>query len=56
MNTLMDNLYVAWVIGTKDILDALKSKNAKSNIIIMVGMVVFFYWLNNLPPLIRMLP
>ena len=50
MKTLLDSLYIAWVIGTKDILDALKNKSSRSNIIIMVVMVVFFYWLGVLRP------
>ena len=50
MKTLMDTLYIAWIIGTKDILDALKNKSSRSNIIVMIGMVVFFYWLGILRP------
>ena len=46
----MDTLYFAWVIGAKDILDALKNKNSRNNIIIMVVMVVFFYWFGALRP------
>ncbi len=42
MRTLLDTLYIVWVIGVKDILDALKNKSSRSNLIIMVGMVVFF--------------
>ena len=50
MKTLMDTLYIAWVIGTKDILDALKNKSSRSNILIMIGMVLFFYYLGVLRP------
>jgi len=50
MKTLMDTLYIAWIIGTKDILDALKNKSSRSNLIILVGIVVFFYWLGSLRP------
>jgi ABC-type polysaccharide/polyol phosphate export permease len=50
MKTLMDTLYIAWIIGTKDILDALKYKSTRYNLVIMVGMVVFFYWLGILRP------
>jgi ABC-type Na+ efflux pump permease subunit len=50
MKTLMDSLYIAWVIGKKDILDALKNKSSRANIIIIVGMVFFFYWLGTLRP------
>ncbi|UCF62360.1 MAG: ABC transporter permease [Anaerolineaceae bacterium] len=47
MNTrtnFMDNLYIAWAIGSKDIVDALKNKNTRTNIIMLVFIVVFFYW------------
>jgi ABC-2 type transport system permease protein len=50
MKTLLDTLYIAWTIGTKDILDALKNKNTRANIVIMVGMVVFFYWFGTSRP------
>ena len=47
---LMDNLYVAWAIGLKDIVDALKNKATRTNIILIMGMVVFFYWASTLRP------
>ena len=53
MKTMLDSLHIAWIIGTKDILDALKNKSSRANIVIMVGMVVFFYWLGVLRPFDR---
>jgi ABC-type transport system involved in multi-copper enzyme maturation permease subunit len=53
MNTLRDTLYFAWTIGTKDILDAVKHKSSRANIMIMVVMVVFFYWFGTLRPFDR---
>jgi ABC-type Na+ efflux pump permease subunit len=50
MKSLMDTLYIAWIIGTKDILEALKNKSSVANIIVMIGMVVFFYWFGTLRP------
>jgi ABC-type Na+ efflux pump permease subunit len=50
MKTFLNGVYNAWIIGTKDILDALKNKGSRSNILIMVLMVVFFYWLSELRP------
>ncbi|HSG26134.1 MAG TPA: ABC transporter permease, partial [Anaerolineales bacterium] len=50
MNTLNDTLYNAWVIATKDILDALRHKNSRTNIIMLVGMTFFFYWIGTLRP------
>jgi ABC-2 type transport system permease protein len=35
---------MAWAIGSKDIVDALKNKNTRNNIIMLVIIVVFFYW------------
>ncbi len=50
MKTLSDSLYIAWVVGTKDIVDALKNKGSRNNLIIMILMVVFFYWLSDIRP------
>jgi len=50
MNTFSDNLYIIWAIASKDIVDALKNKGTRTNIILMVGMVVFFYWTSTLRP------
>jgi ABC-2 type transport system permease protein len=50
MKTLLDTLYMAWTIGTKDILDALKNKNTRINILVMTGMVLFFFWFSTLRP------
>jgi ABC-type transport system involved in multi-copper enzyme maturation permease subunit len=50
MKTLIDTLYIAWIIGKKDILEALKNKNSRNNLIVMLGMVVFFYYLGILRP------
>ena len=47
---LMDNLYMVWAIGSKDIVDALKNKNTRTNIILMAGLVVFFWWASTLRP------
>ncbi len=41
---LMDNLYMAWTIASKDIGDALKNKGSRVNIIVVIGVVLFFYW------------
>ncbi len=44
IRNFMDNLYMAWAIGSKDIVDALRNKNTRTNIIMLVFIVVFFYW------------
>ena len=47
---LTDNLYMAWTIARKDIVDAFKIKSTRTNIILIMGMVVFFYWASTLRP------
>jgi ABC-2 type transport system permease protein len=47
---VMDNLYMAWAIASKDIVDALKNKITRFNILLMMGMVVFFYWISTVRP------
>ena len=47
---LTNSLYMAWAIGSKDIMEALKNKNTRTNIILMMGMVVFFYWVSTARP------
>ena len=41
---LTNSLYIGWVIGSKDIVGALKNKSTRTNIILIMGMVVFFWW------------
>ncbi len=50
MKTFLDNFYMVWVIALKDIVDALKNKDTRTNIILMMSMVVFFYWASTLRP------
>lgn len=50
MKKLVDTLYTVWIIGTKDILDALKNKSSRSNIVLTIAMVAFFYFLSILRP------
>jgi len=50
MKTLIDNLYMAWTIARKDIGDALKHKGTRVNILLMLVMVVFFYWISTVRP------
>ena len=50
MKTLKDNLYMAWTIARKDIGDALKHKGTRVNILLMLVMVVFFYWVSTARP------
>ena len=38
MITIFNTLHIAWVIGSKDIVDAVKNKDTRINIIVMVLM------------------
>jgi len=44
MKTFLDYLYMGWAIGSKDVVEALKNMNTRINIILIMGMVVFFWW------------
>jgi ABC-2 type transport system permease protein len=50
MKTILDSIYIAWVIATKDILDALKNKSSRANLFVILLMVVFFYWFSDARP------
>jgi ABC-2 type transport system permease protein len=41
---LLDSLYIAWTIASRDIVDALRHKKTRVNIMLMFGLVVFFYY------------
>jgi ABC-2 type transport system permease protein len=45
-----NSLNVIWAIASKDIVDALKNKATRTTIILMMGMVVFFYWISTVRP------
>ncbi len=50
MKTFMDTFYIAWTIARKDIGDALKHKGTRVNILLMLAMVVFLYWISTARP------
>ena len=50
MKTFMDSLYIAWTIARKDIGDALRHKGTRTNILLILVMVVFFYWISTVRP------
>jgi ABC-type transport system involved in multi-copper enzyme maturation permease subunit len=47
---LLDTLNLIWTIASKDIVDALKNKATRTNLLVMVGMVVFLSWYSNARP------
>jgi ABC-2 type transport system permease protein len=50
MSKIGDALYFAWTIALKDVRDAFKNKATRTNILVLIGMVFFFYWMSNLRP------
>jgi ABC-type Na+ efflux pump permease subunit len=46
----LDSAYNALMIAAKDIVDALKNKNTRLNIIVIIAMVGFFHWSLTLRP------
>lgn len=53
MTAIRESLYIAWVIGAKDIQDALKNKATRINLLVLLFMAAFFYYLNVLRPFDR---
>jgi ABC-2 type transport system permease protein len=50
MKTFFNNFYISWAIASRDIVDALRNKSTRTNIILMMGMVVFFFWASTVRP------
>jgi ABC-2 type transport system permease protein len=50
MKNYFDRIYIIMTIGSKDIVDALEDKNIRINLILMIGMIAFFYWASTLRP------
>jgi ABC-2 type transport system permease protein len=44
MKKIIDNLILASAIARKDITEALKNKASRTNMLILFGMLLFFYW------------
>jgi ABC-2 type transport system permease protein len=45
-----DRIHTASVIAAKDIYDVVKNKTTSINLLLMLGIVVFFYWLSTVRP------
>jgi ABC-2 type transport system permease protein len=50
MNKINDSLYIGWTIALKDIRDAVMNKSTRANILVLVGLVLFFYWASTIRP------
>ncbi len=45
-----DSLYNFWVVGSKDIVEALKSKATRNSMIVVIVVLAFFYWTLSVRP------
>ena len=50
MKKIRDSLYIAWTIAAKDVRDAFKNKATRTNILVLIGLVFFFYWMSSIRP------
>jgi ABC-type transport system involved in multi-copper enzyme maturation permease subunit len=50
LEKLTDSLYIAWTIARKDIVEAFTNKNTRINMVILLGLIVFFYWMSTPRP------
>jgi ABC-2 type transport system permease protein len=50
MKRIIDGLNISWAIALKDVQDAFKNRGTRTNILVLVGLVVFFYWMSTLRP------
>lgn len=50
MKKINDSIYIAWIIALKDIRDAFTNKSTRTNIIVLIGLVLFFYWSSTIRP------
>jgi ABC-type Na+ efflux pump permease subunit len=50
LEKVLNSLYIAWTIARKDIGEALKNKNTRINIVVLLGLIVFFYWMSTPRP------
>ena len=50
MKKISDSLYIAWTIAVKDVRDAFKNRAIRTNILVLIGLVLFFYWSSTIRP------
>lgn len=50
MKRIRESLYIAWTIAAKDIREALTNRATRTNILVLIGLVLFFYWASTLRP------
>jgi ABC-2 type transport system permease protein len=50
MNRIKESLYIAWTIAAKDVREALTNRATRTNILVLIGLVLFFYWSSTVRP------
>ena len=50
MKKIIEALNIGWTIALKDVRDAFSNKGTRTNILVLVGLVIFFYWMSTLRP------
>ena len=50
MKKISESLYIAWTIAVKDVRDAIKNRATRTNILVLIGLVLFFYWSSTIRP------
>ena len=50
MSKIDDAFHIAWTIALKDLRDAFVNKSTRTNILILCGLVLFFYWASTIRP------
>jgi ABC-2 type transport system permease protein len=50
MDKISKSLNIAWTIAIKDVRDAIKNRSTRTNILVLIGLVVFFYWGSTIRP------
>jgi ABC-2 type transport system permease protein len=50
MKKIRESLYIAWTITAKDVREALTNRATRTNILVLIGLVLFFYWSSTIRP------
>jgi ABC-2 type transport system permease protein len=53
MNKMLDTLHISLTIARKDIREALTNRGIRTNMLILIGIVLFFYWASTIRPFDR---
>ena len=50
MKNLIETLHIAWTIAAKDVREAVTNKGIRTNMLVLIGLVLFFYWSSSVRP------